>query len=165
MIDFRTDSKKEDFVILQPDFKIDGYAVKIKKISEGFEVEVGCQTCRVTKSNIEQILFEVNGGEKNSEEINVIIPKGSLKVISSIKSQPILLDESPDFFISKNKKVYAKETYEILTKDFILENDYVSKDGKSGYFLYRQSHRINRYDIKAIVFILETIQKYFEEQL
>jgi len=161
MIDFRINAK-EIPGIFQPDFKINYEEVDIIFEKGEFRIKVGCQRCTINKDNVEQMLSELNGGTKGVETVKIILPKGSTRTIKSIKSVPIFMDESPDYLISKNKKIYPKDINEVVEKDFELDNDYFTVN--KGTVRYN-NYQIQNDSVKRVQHILSVIQDYYASEL
>ena len=151
--------------ILQPNFRIYGADVDIRLVGDVFQVNIGCQHPKIAKENVEQMLKEAQGGRRGTESIKIILPTGSTKTVNSLKSVPIFMDEGADYWISKNKKIYAKDAYEVVAKDFQLENDYFTTYTSGGGMATASGHSISREDVKKVIHVLTIIQDYYAAQL
>lgn len=159
VLNFR--SETEEIGIIQPNKTIRGYNPYIYSSGKtNFRIEVGCQKLTITSNNIDQILDELTGKEKAEELIKVIVPTNSTKQIKSIKNVARFLEESANYYVSTNKKIYPKDGFVILEKTFKCPNDYFTINSY-GTTLYSE-YSLTKAEASYLVSIFTVLKNHFD---
>lgn len=144
--------------IIQPDYQIRGYTVTIEQRREkDFRVNVGCQSGTVSAKNVENLIFELTGGVHKPQQVKLIVAKGKVGTIKSIRNIPKYLESSEAFLCSSNMKIYPKEEYVLLDHTYTPENETFVK--VSGGFNYN-GYAFSDEQAKQILNILTILKDY-----
>lgn len=156
-LDFRMKGEIEDD-IYQPDFKIQGYNVEVVSHGADYRVIVGCQKYTVSAKNIQQMLDELQGVPQKQVTVQLILSKKAVKDIKTIVGIPQLLDSSENFWISKNQKIYPKETYTILDHTYTPDGEYFNKRS-NGTVGLASGYGINTAEAVCAVFLFNKLKE------
>jgi hypothetical protein len=163
ILDFSNGQNIPDLFIVNPGYSIANRNVSIEFKDKGlptFSVMVGCQTVHITPENIDKILMELKGEELPSTMTQVIVPIGTNPKTAS----PKLISEVGQWLISKDKKAFEKEKFEVKEISIKEKRRYFIPGGRyesSGSVHFRGLYRLSKNDEDNILFILSKIQEHF----
>lgn len=124
-----------------------------------YRVAVGCQALQVDKNNVKKYINQLLNVTEELPVVKAIVAKNS-KVTIATKSNE-LLEESALFYISKSKKVYPKDKYEIKMlpiKDDVAAN--LFKVNTKGGAVFN-GYNIDKKEVENLLIVLRTIEKVF----
>lgn len=152
-------SADDTVAIIQPNFTVRGHTTTIEQYREKeFRLTVGCQSGIVSKKNVENLIFELSDGKHQKQQVKLIVAKGKVNTIKSIKNIPKYLESSEAFLCSSNMKIYPKEDYVLLDHIYTPENEVFIK-GTNGYYRYN-GYDFTADDAKKLLGILKILKNH-----
>ena len=168
ILDFSNGQNATPVLIVNPNFTLANRNVSIE-FKEGliptFKVFVGCQTTNVTSENIDRILYELSG-----QDLPVILTEVIVKIGQNAKtSSPKLIEVAGNWLISKDKKAFDINQYEVKEINIKDKRKYFlvntrAWDNEKNPMYFRGGFQLSKSDVDNAQMILQKIKDFFNEE-